>query len=256
MNYFDTHAHLCDEKFDSDREALIAALPERGLALCINVACEADEFDVTRDLTRRYPFLYGAYGIHPHVASNPGADWEGKLRAALSDDKVVSLGEIGLDYPYDFSEKPDQKRVFVRQLELAKELNLPVQLHIREAFGDSMDLLRAHRDGLRGEMHCFSGSVETARDCLDLGLYIALGGAVTFENARKLLDVAAYIPIDRLLVETDCPYLTPVPLRGRRNDPSNIPHIIRRLADIRHDDPERIAQKTLENGKRLFRISE
>lgn len=255
MNLFDTHAHLCDEKFDTDREALIATLPEKGIAYVINVACEVDEFSVTAEMTRRYPFIYGAYGIHPHVASNPGENWEEKLSRALTDEKAVALGEIGLDYHYDFSEKDDQKRVFVRQLEMARERNLPVQLHIREAFGDCMDILRAHKDGLRGEMHCYSGSVETARECLDLGLYIALGGAVTFENARKLLDVAAYVPIDRLLVETDCPYLTPVPLRGRRNDPSNIVHTVRRLAEIRHDTPERIAQKTTENAKRLFGIT-
>ncbi|HWQ58813.1 MAG TPA: TatD family hydrolase, partial [Clostridia bacterium] len=156
MNYFDTHAHLCDEKFDADREELIASLPGKGIALCVNVACEADEFPVTAAMTKRWPFLYGAYGIHPHVASKPGEGWEEKLRAALADDKAVALGEIGLDYHYDFSEKPDQKRVFVRQLEMAKELGFPVQLHIREAFGDCMEILHAHRDGLRGEMHCYS----------------------------------------------------------------------------------------------------
>ncbi len=255
MTYFDTHAHLCDERFDADREALIASLPGRGLALCINVACEADEFAQSAALTHAYPFLYGAYGIHPHVASRPGEDWEAKLRLALADEKAVALGEIGLDYHYDFSEKPDQKAVFIRQLELARALNFPVQLHIREAFGDCMEILRAHREGLRGEMHCYSGSVETARECLDLGLYISLGGAVTFQNARRLLEVAAYVPDDRLLVETDCPYLAPVPLRGRRNDPSNIPHILARLAELRGQTVEHIAQITLANGKRLFGIA-
>lgn len=255
MTYFDTHAHLCDERFDADREALIASLPGRGLALCINVACEADEFAQSAALTHAYPFLYGAYGIHPHVASRPGEDWEAKLRLALADEKAVALGEIGLDYHYDFSEKPDQKAVFIRQLELARALGFPVQLHIREAFGDCMEILRAHREGLRGEMHCYSGSVETARECLDLGLYISLGGAVTFQNARRLLEVAAYVPDDRLLVETDCPYLAPVPLRGRRNDPSNIPHILARLAELRGQTVERIARMTLANGKRLFGIA-
>lgn len=254
MKTFDTHAHLCDERFDPDREALIASLPAKGLALCINVACEADEFAASAQLTARYPFLYGAYGIHPHVASKPGENWEAKLRCALADKKAVALGEIGLDYHYDFSERTDQKAVFIRQIELARELNFPVQLHIREAFGDSLEILRAHRDGLRGEMHCYSGSVETARECLELGLYIALGGAVTFENARRLLEVAAYIPDDRLLVETDCPYLTPVPLRGRRNDPSNIPHILTRLAELRKQTVAHVAQITLENGMRLFGI--
>lgn len=258
MNFFDTHAHLNDPAFDADRDMLIPALLRGGLSLCLDVACEVKDFDRSLALIKKYPALYGAYGIHPHYASDPGEKWELRLRNALDDGKAVALGEIGLDYHYDLSERADQKRLFACQLELAAELSLPVVLHIREAFGDCMDILRAHRRNtgapLRGVMHCFSGAPEIARECVDMGLYIAFGGSLTFKNARRLPEAAALVPEDRLLVETDCPYLAPVPHRGQRNTPANIPFIIERLADIRHDEPEHIAFITLQNGKRLFGI--
>ncbi len=259
MNYFDTHAHLNDPAFDADRETLIPALVRGGLSLCLDVACEVKDFDRSRELIHKYPTLYGVCGVHPHYASAPGEDWEKRLRAALEDEKVVALGEIGLDYHYDFSEKEDQKRLFAYQLEMACALRLPVVLHIREAFGDCMDILRAHRNNIRedigGVMHCFSGAPEIARECLDLGLHIAFGGSITFKNARRLLEAAAYVPEERLLVETDCPYLAPVPHRGERNTPANVPLVIEKLAAIRGAEPERIASATLRNGKRLFGIS-
>ena len=197
MRFFDTHAHLNDESFNTDRAALIEGLPSCGAELIMDVACAVEDFEKTLEITAEYPFIYGAYGIHPHYASDPGENWEARLRRALCDKKAACLGEIGLDYHYDLSEKEDQKKLFDYQLKLAKELGFPVSLHIREAFGDAMEILRANKDGLRGVMHCFSGSVETARECLDLGLYIALGGAVTFKNAVKPIEVAKYVPADR-----------------------------------------------------------
>ncbi|PWM47971.1 MAG: hydrolase TatD [Clostridia bacterium] len=255
MRFFDTHAHLNDESFDTDRAALIEGLPSCGAELILDVACAAEDFEKTLEITAKYPFIYGAYGIHPHYASDPGENWEARLRRALCDKKAACLGEIGLDYHYDLSEKEDQKKLFDYQLKLAKELGFPVSLHIREAFGDAMEILRANKDGLRGVMHCFSGSVETARECLDLGLYIALGGAVTFKNAVKPIEVAKYVPADRLLLETDCPYMTPVPHRGKRNDPSFVPIIAQCIADARGEDADALAKNCLENGKRLFGIS-
>ena len=255
MRFFDTHAHLNDENFDTDRAALIEGLPSCGAELIMDVACAAEDFEKTLEITAKYPFIYGAYGIHPHYASDPGENWEARLRRALCDKKAACLGEIGLDYHYDLSEKEDQKKLFDYQLKLAKELGFPVSLHIREAFGDAMEILRANKDGLRGVMHCFSGSVETARECLDLGLYIALGGAVTFKNAVKPIEVAKYVPADRLLLETDCPYMTPVPHRGKRNDPSFVPIIAQCIADTRGEDADALAKNCLENGKRLFGIS-
>lgn len=255
MRFFDTHAHLNDESFDTDRAALIEGLPSFGADTVLDVACALGDFEKTLDITHKYSFIYGAYGIHPHYASAPGENWESRLTEVLKDEKAMCLGEIGLDYYYDLAEKAEQKELFDRQLKLASELNLPVSLHIREAFGDAMEILRANRDGLCGVMHCFSGSVETARECLDMGLYIALGGAVTFKKAVKPLEVAKYVPSDRLLLETDCPYLTPVPHRGKRNDPSFVPLIAERIAEARGEDAETLAMTCLENGKRLFGIS-
>lgn len=255
MKFFDTHAHLNDESFDTDRAALIEGLPSFGAEAVLDVACALADFEKTLEITHKYSFIYGAYGIHPHYAADPGESWESRLIEVLKDEKAVCLGEIGLDYYYDFAEKAEQKALFDCQLKLAHELDLPVSLHIREAFGDAMDIFRANRDGLRGVMHCFSGSVETARECLDMGLYIAIGGAVTFKKAVKPLEVAKYVPSDRLLLETDCPYLTPVPHRGKRNDPSYVPLIAERIAEARGEDAEALAQICLENGKRLFGIS-
>ena len=254
MRYFDTHAHLTDESFDADRAALIGRLPSCGAALIMDVACASADFEKTLALCKKHSFIYGAYGIHPHYASAPGESWEQALINALNDDKAVCLGEIGLDYHYDLSEKEDQKKLFYYQLCLARRLGKPVSLHIREAFGDAMDILKANRDGLQGVMHCFSGSVETARECLDMGLYIALGVAVTFKNAVKPIEVARFVPKDRLLVETDCPYMTPAPFRGKRNDPSMVPLIVNAIAAARHEDPEELAETMLQNGKRLFSI--
>ena len=162
---------------------------------------------------------------------------------------------MGLDYHYDFAPRETQRRVFAEQLALAQSLGFPVVLHIREAFGDCMDILRAYRNGLCGVMHCFSGSAEIARECVDLGLYVAFGGAVTFKNAHKPIEAAAYVPLDRLLLETDCPYMTPVPHRGERNDPSFIPFIAHAVAQARGMDAEELMQATLRNGKQLFQIT-
>lgn len=255
MSFFDTHAHLNDRAFDADRDALIPSLFESGMALCIEVSCATDDFSRGVALTHAYPQIYGAYGIHPEFAKAPGDSWEKALREALGDEKAVALGEIGLDYHYTTDDKAEQRALFDRQLELARELKKPVILHIRESFGDTMDILRAHRAGLSGVMHCFSGSAETARECVGMGLYIAFGGAVTFKNAAKLLDAARAVPLERLLVETDCPYLSPEPKRGKRNDPSNVPYIIERLAAVRGESPELVARATLENGKTLFGIA-
>lgn len=254
MKYFDTHSHLTDSAFDGDRADVISAFSKAGCELVLDIACQTEDFEKTAALAKEYSFIYGAYGIHPHYASNPGAGWEKALRAALKDEKAKALGEIGLDYHYDLSQKEDQKKLFDYQLSMAEELNLPVSLHIREAFGDAMDILRVHKKGLRGVMHCFSGSVEIARECLDLGLYIALGGAVTFKNAVKPLEVAAYVPKDRLLLETDCPYMTPVPHRGKRNDPGFVPFIAEVIAAKRGEEPCELAFNCMENGKTLFDI--
>ena len=254
MGYFDTHTHLTDERFDEDRSSLMELLPERGLSLALDVACDIPDFPKTLALTKRYNWVYGAYGVHPHYAGDVEKGYLDVVAAALKDEKAKALGEIGLDYHYDFAPRDAQKRVFIEQLELAQALGYPVVLHIREAFGDCMDILRTYKGKLCGVMHCFSGSAETARECVDLGLYVAFGGAVTFKNAKKPLEAAASVPLDRLLLETDCPYMTPVPHRGKRNDPSFIPIIAQAIGAVRDISPEQVMEMTMENGKRLFRI--
>lgn len=254
MEYFDTHAHLNDERFDTDRDALIATFPQKGVTRVLDVACDLRATDTTLELIGRYENVYAAVGMHPHEAQHMQNDWMDQLRQMLRLPKVCALGEIGLDYHYDFSPRDVQKKWFVEQLELAKELDVPVVLHVREAFGDAMEILRAHRQNLKGVMHCFSGSIETAFECLNLGLYISFGGAVTFENARRLADVASRLPIDRLLIETDCPYLAPVPHRGKRNDPTLVALVAQKLAGLQGASVEEVARITYQNGLDCFEM--
>ncbi|MEL7610233.1 MAG: TatD family hydrolase [Bacillota bacterium] len=252
MEYFDTHAHLSDERFDPDRDALIASFPQKGVTRVLDVACDLRSTGTTLELIRRYEHVYAAVGMHPHEAQHMQNGMMDELRRLLRLPKVCALGEIGLDYHYDFSPRDVQKKWFVEQLELAKELDVPVVLHVREAFGDALEILRAHKQGLKGVMHCFSGSIETAFECLNLGLYISFGGAITFENARRLTDVASRLPLERLLIETDCPYLAPVPFRGKRNDPTLVALVAKKLADLQGVGVEEAARITYENGLDCF----
>lgn len=253
MQYFDTHAHLTDERFDADRDAVIASLVPAGVTRVIDVCCDVKDWAKTRALAEKHDGIYAAVGMHPHEAGHTtNADLDAVKAALQACPKAVGLGEIGLDYHYDFAPRAVQREWFDAQLSLARALNVPVILHIREAFGDCMDILRAQKHGLQGEMHCFSGSVEIARECLDMGLYIAFGGALTFKNANKLLDAAAYVPIERLLMETDCPYMTPEPHRGQRNDPRGVAAVCDRLAALHHVSAEAMARATYANANRLF----
>jgi len=255
MRVFDTHAHLLDERFDEDRAQLIQSLPAAGIELLVEVACTAKEAPKAQKLSEDYPFIYWAAGMHPHEAGETTQQDLDALKTLLTHQKAVAFGEIGLDYHYDFSPREVQKYWFDQQLSLAKELDLPVVLHIREASADCLDILRAHKNGLKGEMHCFSGSYETAKLCVDMGLYIAFGGAVTFKKAPKQQEAAAKLPLDRLLIETDCPYMTPEPFRGRRNDPSKVALVAEKIAQLKGISPEEVAEATLKNGKDLFRIN-
>ncbi|MBR3298586.1 MAG: TatD family hydrolase [Clostridia bacterium] len=256
LKLFDTHAHLNDEAFDTDREAVIESLAEYGVARVIDVACDVRTVDKTLALLEKYPFIYGTAGMHPHDASAMDNALMDRLKKVLSHKKMLALGEIGLDYHYDFSPREVQRRWFAEQLELARELDMPVTLHIREAFGDCMDILKAHKNGLRGVMHCYSGSVETAYECLDLGLAFSFGGAVTFKNAKKPIEVIEKLPLESILLETDCPYMTPVPYRGRRNDPSFIGLVAEKIAEIRGMSAEELSEVTFNNANRVFEMEE
>ena len=254
MQLFDTHCHIADPAFDADRQEVIGRFLDAGVRRALVVADPCEETpnqEKVFDLVRQHDFLYAAIGVHPHNACRYGAQAEQTLQKYVQDPRCRLWGEIGLDYHYDLSPREDQRRVFDRQLDLAYERGLPVQLHIREAHGDCMDMLRARAAAgrmPRGIMHCYTGSWEAAKIYLDLGLYISLSGAVTFKNAPKLSEVAANVPGDRLLIETDCPYMAPVPLRGRRNEPSFLTHTLSRVAQLRGESPDQTARQLWQNA--------
>ena len=247
---FDTHAHYDDAQFDADRDEVLAALPERGVCGVINCGCTVQSSKAALALSEKYPFVYAAVGLHPEELTGvTDADFDA-LVPLYRHEKVVAVGEIGLDYYWDSVPKDVQLAAFERQLILANELHLPVIIHDREAHADTFALL--HKLRPQGVLHCFSGSVELAKEALSLGLYIGLGGAATFKNARKAVEVAAMLPGDRLLLETDAPYMAPVPFRGKRNDSSLIAHVAERLGEIRNEDPQELIDRCRANAKRLF----
>ncbi len=256
---FDTHAHMSDPRFDGDRDTLLTdVLPQQGVELVADVACDLRTADATVRLLDKYDYVYGVVGMHPHYACDMSDDYALKLEQYLAHPKMLAVGEIGLDYHYDFSQKSDQIRWFDYQLCVAEAHGLPVVLHIREAYGDCMDILRAHKCGIAkngGIVHCFSGSREIAFECIDMGLAIGVGGSLTFTNAHRLVDVVRDIPVESIVFETDCPYMTPVPFRGERNDPSFIRLVAIRAAEIRGMTTERLADIAFENGCRVYRLN-
>jgi len=255
MKVFDSHAHLFDERFDADRDEVTAALLEQGVEYVMEIGCDVRENAGMLAFVEKYPFLYAALGMHPHTAGEMTLGLLDALKTELKHPRVRALGEIGLDYHYDFSPRDVQQRWFAEQLSLAGEMRLPVVLHSREATADTLDILRAHKNELHGGvMHCFSGSYETAKICLDMGLYIAFGGALTFKNADKLRDVARRLPFERLLVETDCPYMTPEPHRRERCTPAHVRITVEMLAQLKQLAPDEAAAITMENAKALFGI--
>lgn len=254
MELFDTHAHLDDERFDEDRDQVIARMRENGVTRCLLIG--ADLPSSRRRCSwpgRTMPFMrpWGSIPTRP-------PPWTRKawmpLGALCADPKVKAIGEIGLDYYYDLSPREVQKEAFLRQIALAQALKLPMVLHIRQAHGDALELLGGVKDLPRGVVHCYSGSLESAREYMRLGLMISFTGSVTFKNAHNLQAVAAVLPADRIMVETDSPYMAPTPLRGKRNEPPTWPHVLRFLAQLRGEDPETLAKVTTENAKRLFAI--
>ena len=254
--YFDTHAHLDDEQYDVDREDLIRSMQEQDIGLCMTVGANMDMNHKAVELAQRYPgYLYAAVGIHPHDAAELNEETMAQLLRWMELPCVRAWGEIGLDYYYDRAPRDLQKEVFVRQLETAQALGKPVILHIRDAHGDALELLRARRGRLpRGVVHCYSGSWESAQEYISLGMMISFTGSVTFKNAVRLADVSDKIPLDRLMIETDSPYMSPVPLRGRRNDPRNVRLVAEFLASRRGMPVEELACITAENGRRFFGI--
>lgn len=249
-NIFDSHAHYDSEAFNDDRKELLNVLPSQGVCGVINCGTDIASSLKSLEYADEFPYVYAACGIHPHEAEECKEGYLSVLRNLCNDPKCVAVGEIGLDFHYDFSPREIQKKVFEEQLILAKELDLPVIVHDRESHEDTLNLLKKHRP--KGVVHCFSGSAEMAKEVVKLGMYIGLGGAVTFKNARKPLEVAAIVPADKLLIETDCPYMTPVPFRGKRNDSSYIPYAAEVIASARGVTAQEILDFTRANANTLF----
>lgn len=254
MPIFDTHAHYDSSAFHADREAVLAALPEAGVALVVDPGCDLPTSRAALALAEQFPHVYAAVGIHPEdCAGYTDADLDA-LRQLCRHDKAVAIGEIGLDYYW--AENPPrefQQQVFRRQLELALELDMPVIIHDREAHGDSLAIVKEY-PGLRGVFHCFSGSPEMAAELLKRGWYLGFDGPITYKNAKRAPEVAAMTPLDRILVETDSPYMTPVPFRGKRNDSRYLPYVIEKLAEWKGVTAQEMTDITFANGKRLFGI--
>lgn len=250
---FETHAHYEDEAFDIDREELLENLPHGGIEYVVNISSGIDTVDKTIMLTRQYPYIYGAVGIHPEDSMLMEEESYNWLKEKARQPKIVAIGEIGLDYYWDTPNHTTQKKWFGRQMELAKELNLPLVIHSRDAANDTFQMMKEAGAQKTGAiLHCFSYGVEQARQYLDMDFYLGIGGVVTFTNGRKLKEVVAFAPLDQLVLETDCPYLAPVPYRGKRNSSLYLPYVAREIARIKSIDFETVVRVTNENARRLY----
>lgn len=250
-NIFDAHAHYDDDWFDEDRTELLGSLPSKGVSGIVNAAVDLKTAEIARGFAEKYDYMYFTVGFHPENLTDMPLGYLDKIAEMLKHEKAVALGEIGLDYHWDI-EKNLQQRVFEEQLNLAKQLNVPIVVHDREAHGDVMQMLKKYQP--KGLLHCFSGSVEMLKEVLKLGMSISLGGTVTYKNARVPVEVAEYVPLDRLLLETDSPYLSPVPMRGKRNDSSNILYTATRIAEIKGMGIQELLDITADNARRLYGI--
>lgn len=250
----DTHAHYDDEAFEDDREELIRGLYSKGIERVVNVGASMDSSRRTLELIRQYDCVYGAIGVHPTETENMTEEDLEWLKQACSQPKVVAWGEIGLDYYWDEPKREIQKEWFVRQLNAAREVKLPVIIHSRDAAKDTLDLMKAENAGeIGGVIHCFSYGTEMAREYLDMGFSLGIGGVVTFQNAKKLKEVVEYAPLTSLVLETDCPYLTPVPYRGKKNHSGYLPYVVEEIARLKKITAEEVVDVTKENAMRLYR---
>ena len=252
---FDTHAHLNDSRFDEIRNELISSLPSNGIGAYCEIGYDAKSSVCAAELSEKYDFIYAAAGVHPHDTDEMTNEDLEQIKNLCALPKVVALGEIGLDYYYDNSKRENQRFWFDAQLSAASELNIPCVIHTRDAYADTLDILKAHKDNT-GIIHCYSGSVETAKILLDMGWYISFAGPLTFKNATTALEVAKYVPDDRILIETDSPYLAPVPYRGKTNNPVYVAEIAKKLAQIRGVSVEKIEELTFSNAKKVYRIDD
>lgn len=252
---FETHAHYDDAKFDTDREMLLAELPQRGISPVINAGSSIATTKTTLSLAQEYPFLYAAVGVHPSDVDDLNEDTYAWLRQQTTLQKTVAVGEIGLDYYWPEPDHETQKKWFLRQLDLAREIRKPVIIHSRDAAKDTVDLMtEARAEEIGGVIHCYSYTKETAKIFLDMGFYFGIGGVLTFKNAKKLKEAVEYIPMDRIVLETDCPYLAPEPNRGKRNSSLNIPYVIAAMAQIKGITEEEVRKAAWDNSLKLYRM--
>ena len=251
--YFDTHAHYDDRRFNEDRDELLGSMQAAGVSLILNAASSLRSAKQSLKMADKYPFVYASIGVHPHDAKSMTDDTVSELEGLLGHPKAMAVGEIGLDFHYDFSPRDVQRKRFREQLELARRVKKPVIIHERESTAETLSMISEFRD-LLGVVHCFSGSWETAKTILDMGWYLSFTGVVTYKNARKALEVIEKMPAERIMLETDCPYLSPEPMRGRRNSSLNLPYIAEQIAEVRGLTTEETAALTMENGRRFFGI--
>lgn len=249
----ETHAHYDDAAFDADRDVLLRGMPDAGIPVLVNVGANLPGSEASVALAQKYSFVYAAVGVHPDDADTLNEDGIGRLRRMAADPKVVAIGEIGLDYHWDNSPRGVQREWFERQMELANEVGLPIIIHSRDAAQDTMQAVRKHADGLSGGVvHCYAYSAEQAAEYMEMGFFLGIGGVLTFQNARKLAEVVRTAPLSRLVLETDSPYLAPVPYRGKRNDSRNLKLVAQAIAQIKSVSEEEVEQATFENALRLY----
>lgn len=251
---FESHAHYDSQQFNEDRDELLMSMPEKGIGTIINSGADWDSVTEVVELAQKYPHVYAAVGMHPDEVGDLNEERFQFLKSQCQKEKVVAVGEIGLDYYWDNESHDVQKKWFTRQLELARELDLPVIIHSRDAAADTLEMMKEYGKGLRGVIHCFSYSKEMALEYVKMGFHIGVGGVVTFKNSKKLKEVVEAIPLERILLETDCPYLAPTPFRGKRNSSLYIPYIAEEIANLKGVTYEEVVAQTEQNGKMLFNI--
>lgn len=251
---FDTHAHYDDKQFNDDREELLHSMADNGVGTIVNVSASYNSCKRIADMVQDYPFMYAAVGVHPDNVGDLDDESFARMKELFTRDKVVAVGEIGLDYYWDNESHDLQKKWFIRQLELARQLNLPVLIHSREAAGDTIEIMKKYAQGLKGIIHCYSYSKEMAKEYVKMGFYIGVGGVVTFKNARKLKETVEELPLTSIVLETDCPYLAPEPYRGKRNNSIYIQYVAAEIAKLKGITCEEVIAQTEANAKVLYGI--
>lgn len=254
---FDTHAHYDDEAFDEDRDALLRSMKEQGVDFVVNIGASIASNEDTLALTKKYPFLYGAIGVHPSESGELDETTFLRIKELVREEKIVAVGEIGLDYYWDTPSRDIQKKWFYKQMDLAREVKLPAIIHSRDAAKDTLDFIKdASLQEVGGVIHCFSYGKEIAKEYLDLGFYLGIGGVITFKNAKKLKEVVEYAPIEQLVLETDCPYLSPEPYRGKRNSSLNLTYVAKEIANIKQMDYDKVLEITYHNAQVMYKMIE